>query len=429
MKRFSPSGQHYPDPSMPPENAPEVTEGQPLTTESKKVKTNQSFESLFDSESLCDVILSVNDGQFVFRGHKMILGLKSEILATMLNELHSSETQSRPVLNLKEAPECSMVFSRFLYFIYSGAVWLHRDYVLPLHSLAEKYQVKPLIQHCHSYISQILFNMIDISDGCRGFSLDIICDIYEGNLYSDEICDLCYKVLCAKFRDLSTSERWPLCSWHLVSDLLKCDDCNAEENVILTSATEWMKKNQLADKNLIEDILVNIRYPLLHRKVLYHLQKNGVFKNFPQVQELVENAVRYHCFKDVPEARDDFVGIQFTKRTIYRTRPNSAENNRMNSPETLSSSSQNLSRSVQSQTHCSPAVFIQNPQPPPVVESQIYSNLIQESPEYLRLREVVPAPPSPPMQPTVSPIPQLYNVSSAANYVQNASVQTGDRSS
>lgn len=147
------------------------------------------------------------------------------------------------------------------------------------------------------------------------------------------------------------------------------------------------------------------------------------------MQELVENAVRYHCFKDVPEARDDFVGIQFTKRTIYRTRPNSAENNRMNSPETLSSSSQNLSRSVQSQTHCSPAVFIQNPQPPPVVESQIYSNLIQESPEYLRLREVVPAPPSPPMQPTVSPIPQLYNVSSAANYVQNASVQTGDRSS
>jgi hypothetical protein len=414
---------------MPPENVPEVTEGQTLSNESKKVKTNQSFESLFDCESLCDVILNINDGQFLFRGHKMILGLKSEILATMLNELSSSESQSRPVLNLKEVPECSMVFSRFLYFIYSGAVWLHRDYVLPLHSLAEKYQVKPLIQHCQSYISQILYNMINSFDGCRGFSIDIICDIYEGNLYSDEICDLCYKVLCAKFRDLIASERWSLCSWHLVSDLLKCDDCNAEENVILTSATEWMKKNQLADKNLIEDILVNIRYPLLHRKVLYQLQKNGIFKNFPQVQELVENAVRYHCFKDVPEAREEFAGVQFTKRTTYRSRPSSTENNSMNSPETLSSSNQNMNLGVHSQNHCSPAVFIQNSQPPQIVQSQIYSNLLHESQEYHRLQEAVPPPPSPPTQPSVSAIPHIYNVSSATNYVQNASVQTGDRSS
>lgn len=85
--------------------------------------------------------------------------------------------------------------------------------------------------------------MIDISDGCRGFFLDIICDIYEGNLYFDEICDFCYKVFCVKFRDLSIFERWFLCSWYLVSDLLKCDDCNVEENVILIFVIEWMKKN------------------------------------------------------------------------------------------------------------------------------------------------------------------------------------------
>jgi hypothetical protein len=51
----------------------------------------------------------------------------------------------------------------------------------------------------------------------------------------------------------------------LVCDLMRSDDCCAEENVILTSATEWMKKNSVSDKTLIEDILVNIRYPFLHR--------------------------------------------------------------------------------------------------------------------------------------------------------------------
>ena len=292
MKRFSPSGQHYPDPSKPPEADGENING------SKKVKTTQSFESLFDNETLCDVVLDVNDGQFTFKGHKMILGMKSEILAAMLNQVgHSDFENNRPIIYLHESVECSLVFSRFLYFIYSGAVWLHRDYVLSLHELAEKYAVKPLMQHCESYITQILQNATSDSENSRGFPIDVVCDMYEGNSYPDEILEQCFKVLCAKFRELMSSERWKRCSWHLVCDLLKSDECNAEENVILTSATDWMKKNSLSDKNLIEDILTNIRYPLLHRKVLYHLQKNAVFKNFPQVQALVENAVKYHCFQ------------------------------------------------------------------------------------------------------------------------------------
>jgi hypothetical protein len=85
MKRFSPSGQHYPDPSKPPEN---YTSDEPIYGNAedgcKKVKTTQSFEYLFDNESLSDIIIDVNNGQFVFNGHKMIIGMKSVVLATML---------------------------------------------------------------------------------------------------------------------------------------------------------------------------------------------------------------------------------------------------------------------------------------------------------------------------------------------------------
>lgn len=337
MKRFSPSGQHYPDPSKPP---PEdgIPDNNNLTDqgESKKVKTSQSFESLFDNETLSDIIINVNDGQFMFNGHKMILGMKSDILASMLNELGPSEMEDKPVLYLHESTECSLVFSRFLYFIYSGAVWLHRDYVLELHKLAKKYDVKPLEQHCDNYVTQILQNMLGMNDSLRGFPVETVCDLYECNTFSEEIRQLSYRVLCAKFKDLACSERWPHCTWHLVCDLLKCDDCHAEENVILTSATDWMKKNNLSDKNLIEDILVNIRYPLLHRRVLYHLQKNKAFKNFPQVQELVEKAVHYHCFKDLPEAKHEFVGVQYRKRNFRNhSTSSSAAASRSNSDEHL----------------------------------------------------------------------------------------------
>ncbi|KAK3089827.1 hypothetical protein FSP39_006864 [Pinctada imbricata] len=422
MKRFSPSGQYYPDPSKPPEAEGENING------SKKVKTAQSFESLFDSETLCDVVLDVNDGQFVFKGHKMILGMKSEILAAMLNRVSYNDFENnRPVICLHETTDCSLVFSRFLYFIYSGAVWLHRDYVLSLYKLAEKYAVKSLMQHCESYITQILQNVISDGESARGFPIEVVCDMYEGSTYSEDISDLCFNVLCAKFRDLVTSERWRHCNWQLVCDLLKSDACNAEENVILTSATDWMKKNSLSDKNLIEDILINIRYPLLHRKVLYHLQKNAVFKNFPQVQALVENAVKYHCFKDLPEAKDDFVGIQF-KRRVYRPRPSSADSVRSRDIE---DSTRQTTSSHSLQSH---SVLVQNEQQANSVTEQIYSNFLQAAGQQpfgstfgvnSTIGQNVVS------EPTVhnsGHTSRVHNVS-AASFVQNAGVQTGDRSS
>lgn len=315
MKRYSPSGQHYPDPSLPQESGTGEITQQQIQDGSKRVKTAQSFESLFDSETLSDVILNINDGQILFNGHKMIIGMKSEVLASLLNETGSIDADdNRPVLNLKESEETVFVFSRFLYFIYSGAVWLHRDYVVQLHQLAIKYDVRSLLQHCESYVSQILNNMTGMSENARGFAVDTVCDLFENTNYPEEVHKLCFRVLCAKFKDLVNCGRWHKCSWTLVCDLLRSDDCNSEENFILTSATDWMKKNRLSDKCLIEDILTKIRYPQLHRRVLFHLNKHSAFKNFPQVQALVENAVQYHCFKDLPEAKDEYNGLQYVPR-------------------------------------------------------------------------------------------------------------------
>lgn len=409
MKRFSPSGQHYPDPSKPPENGPEEINADNINDGSKKVKTTQSFESLFDNETLSDVILNVNDGQFVFNGHKMILGMKSDTLAALLNETSGLESDEKPVLCLHESIECSLVFSRFLYFIYSGAVWLHRDYVLPLHKLAAKYSVKSLVHHCQSYVTQILHNMMGVYENIRGFQVEVVCDLYECNLFPEDIRDLSFKVLCAKFKELVQSDRWQACSWQLVCDLIRSDDCMAEENLILTSATDWMKKNNLSDKTLIEDILVNIRYPFLHRRILYQLQKNGAFKNFPQVQVLVSNAVHYHCFKDLPEAKEEFVGLQYTPRHYQsRSFTPSALSSRAQSTDQISNlhhlqsnmvngtmSSNQLSHSNMEQNILNHSVLVQslNNQPVSFVQNLTSSQLVQSvRPNVIRNTDPVTVP-------------------------------------
>ena len=352
---------HHPDPS------------------SKRVKTEQTFESLFDKETHSDVTISVNSDECVFHAHRMILEMKSDVFAAMLTKLshhhhHHHQHGNKPdievtvsgtaragipVLHVQEEPECCQVFSRFLYFLYSGAVWLHQEYVLPLFRLAHKYGVQSLRQHCQTYILQVLakscnspsssigghaFNHNNNNNNNNnnssgnghnhspsntlltspnansppyagsGFCLDTVCDLYEDDVYEGDIQQTAFRLLCCQFRQLVRTERWLRCRVRTVCRLIGSDSCNVEENLILVSATDFMKRNNLSDKKQIEDILSLIRYPRLHRRVLYHLQKNGSFNNFPHIQELMLDAMKYHSFKDLPEAKDDFVGAQFRPR-------------------------------------------------------------------------------------------------------------------
>ena len=386
---------------------------------SKRVKTEQTFESLFDKETHSDVTISVNGDECVFHAHRMILGMKSEVLAAMLANLSDKprgggegegeeemvvvvvaggglgvgvggggggcRRPGVPVLRVREDPECSHVFSRFLYFLYSGAVWLHQDYVLPLFRLAHKYGVRPLRTHCQTYILQVLAKSCGSTPSSSlssssaaassshhhhhphpnnrshhnhnnnnnhnvtnhnhsppntlltsspssasspspspnansppysgsGFRLEVVCDLYEGEAYEGDVQQTAFRLLCCQFRQLVRTERWLRLGVRALCRLIASDSCHVEENLILVSATDYMKRTNLSDKRQIEDILSRVRYPRLNRRVLYHLQKNGSFKNFPHIQELMLGAMRYHSFKDLPEARGDFVGAQFRPR-------------------------------------------------------------------------------------------------------------------
>ncbi|XP_059139653.1 BTB/POZ domain-containing protein 17-like [Physella acuta] len=314
MKRFSAPASVHPDPSRPPDDDDSDAS---LSDGSKKVKTAQSFESLFNSESLSDIILDVNAGESVFHAHKMIVGLKSERLAALITSTATApaDNSSKPVLHLLEAPECSAVFSRFLYFIYSGAVWLHRDYVVPLFKLSVKYGVNALATHCENYIGQLLGKCLNAeSNPPATLPVSTVIDLYEEDVYREETKKAAFAVVARRFVELIGSDRWITCRWNTVRDLLRYDDCLCEENLILVAATDWMKKNRLQDKNRIQEILASIRYPRLPRRVLYHLYTTASFKNFPQVQDLIESAIRYHCFKDVPEAQGEFLGLQYRSR-------------------------------------------------------------------------------------------------------------------
>ena len=58
----------------------------------------------------------------------------------------SAPSISRDVLVLGETPECAAVFEHFLKYLYTGKIHLNFATVVPIVSLADKYNVKDLLK-------------------------------------------------------------------------------------------------------------------------------------------------------------------------------------------------------------------------------------------------------------------------------------------
>ncbi|KAH3850602.1 BTB/POZ domain-containing protein 17-like [Dreissena polymorpha] len=111
--------------------------------------TTRQLLQLYQSGDLSDLILKV--GQRKFKTHRLILCVASDVFRTMLMSDMWPEGRSRKVVLCEDA-ECEAAFDCFLTYIYSGQVELRKDNVLPLLTLADKYNVPRLAASCIDYM-------------------------------------------------------------------------------------------------------------------------------------------------------------------------------------------------------------------------------------------------------------------------------------
>ncbi|XP_046364641.1 BTB/POZ domain-containing protein 17-like [Haliotis rufescens] len=105
--------------------------------------------SLYRNSTLSDVQLVV--GGAVFSAHKLILSMCSDVFKTMLTDFKWPEAFKEQI-TLTEEPECVDVFEDFLEYMYTGHIHLSNHTVLPVITLADKYNVKDLSETCVSYM-------------------------------------------------------------------------------------------------------------------------------------------------------------------------------------------------------------------------------------------------------------------------------------
>ncbi|KAL6264588.1 hypothetical protein P5V15_004690 [Pogonomyrmex californicus] len=102
------------------------------------------------AERLMNDICLVVDG-VEYPAHRLILCASSDVFQVMLMSPQWSESQESRV-TLQETPQCAPIFSEFLRYFYTGQIRINHSVVLPILSLADKYNVKDLISLCLDYM-------------------------------------------------------------------------------------------------------------------------------------------------------------------------------------------------------------------------------------------------------------------------------------
>ncbi|XP_076655042.1 transport and golgi organization 10 [Halictus rubicundus] len=102
------------------------------------------------AERLMNDICLVVDG-IEYPAHRLILCASSDVFQVMLMSPQWSESQESRV-TLQETPQCAPIFSEFLRYFYTGQIRINCGVVLPILSLADKYNVRDLISLCLDYM-------------------------------------------------------------------------------------------------------------------------------------------------------------------------------------------------------------------------------------------------------------------------------------
>ncbi|XP_072051704.1 BTB/POZ domain-containing protein 17-like [Amphiura filiformis] len=151
---------------------------------------SENFEKLRHDRESSDIILQVGSkrGSNCYYTHKLILSNASAVFRQMFNGKWKESEEKRATLN--ETKKCQEVFPIFLDFIYGGkkgAILLNADNVVPLVTLADKYEVTALKDLCCKFAETLI-------DGNVRRALSWL-KIAE-DLKLTPVSDRCYDVIC-----------------------------------------------------------------------------------------------------------------------------------------------------------------------------------------------------------------------------------------
>lgn len=234
---------------------------------------------LYAEQLMSDICLVVGDQRYP--AHRVILCASSEVFQVMLMNPEWNECK-KSVIELKEEPAAAEVFPQFLKYLYVGQIRISLQTVMPMLALADKYDIKDLVQLCVAYM---------LKHGARaaiqGYLVSWLQYAINFDPYHQEVTRACQKFLKWNLNLVAESQDFVDLDVNILILLLQQNDLVLSSEFELYQYLErWLlhKKTQLfADESLneeerirtlqqyIEATVVHIRFPMCSTKDLAQL--------------------------------------------------------------------------------------------------------------------------------------------------------------
>ncbi|XP_052816796.1 BTB/POZ domain-containing protein 17-like isoform X2 [Mya arenaria] len=246
------------------------------------------FSKLLQTGELSDLTLKV-DGQR-FRCHRLLLCASSDVLNTMLTSRLWPEGRSDIVV-LREDPECAAVFQHFLEYLYTGQVTLEKHNVLPLLTLADKYNVPSLSRSCLNYMV----------DACCPATLKYILHWLQYAIICSykNLEEKCMQFITANFDDAVCLADFHQISRDVLIAFLRQDDLVVSSELHLYSAVKrWFEANidESSEENddLFYIVMKYIKFPMIPLKELIRLENDSIASHSKFFLQNIFCALKYH---------------------------------------------------------------------------------------------------------------------------------------
>ncbi|XP_063877167.1 BTB/POZ domain-containing protein 17-like [Scylla paramamosain] len=197
----------------------------------------EKIAGLYAERLMSDIVLVV--GEREFPAHRLILCASSDVFQVMLMNPRWNESREQRIV-LQEATECVEVFELFLRYLYTGRLKVSHTTVLPILALADKYNVKDLIETCIKYMK---LNIVSASK--QNYLIAWL--QYTLTCGHSDISSVCLNHFKWNLEQVATHDDFASCDLELLTTVLSENDVVVHDEMTLYNiVVSWL--HQQAEK-------------------------------------------------------------------------------------------------------------------------------------------------------------------------------------
>lgn len=265
----------------------EVHESIVINDESVPAKCFQTLNYFRETGQLCDIVFKTDDGASI-QAHRVVLSASSIYFQSMFTS--SFVESSSPVIDLKNIDGNAL--NELVNYFYTGQLAVNHLNVIGVIELCHALQLEGLVQKCEVFLRRNLSTRNSL--GLQAF----------GQHYSlSGLKEHAMRFSCWYFNSIKEEEEFCVLPKKELKQLISQDSLKApSEEYILEAAIKWLAYDCDNRKTDFEDLLNQIRFPLMNHEYLSESENiMYVMENFPNSRDLICKALEYQISQLIPQ--------------------------------------------------------------------------------------------------------------------------------